>query len=97
MATESRIAIHVSNQRAYVWNVDGAYIYRLRGILLIFFALDISTLRSKHHICGILTGTLPHVSQQNVFLGIPLVLMPEEAVLLVENGEIHDIRTFFDS
>ncbi|KAF9452288.1 tRNA-intron endonuclease catalytic domain-like protein, partial [Macrolepiota fuliginosa MF-IS2] len=46
---------------------------------------DIATLRSKHHICGILTGTLPHLSQQNAFLGIPLVLLPEEVVLLVEN------------
>jgi len=47
---------------------------------------DISRLRSEHHICGILTGTLPHLSQQNVFLGLPLVLMPEEVVLLVEKG-----------
>ncbi|RDB24279.1 tRNA-splicing endonuclease subunit Sen34 [Hypsizygus marmoreus] len=46
---------------------------------------DIATIRSKHNICGILTGTLPHLSQQNAFLGVPLVLMPEEAVLLVEN------------
>ena len=34
-----------------------------------------------------LTGTLPHLSQQNVFLGLPLVLMPEELVLLVEKRE----------
>ncbi|KAH8108160.1 tRNA-intron endonuclease catalytic domain-like protein [Cristinia sonorae] len=47
---------------------------------------DLALLRAKHHICGVLTGTLPHVSQQNVFLGMPLVLMPEEVVLLVENG-----------
>ncbi|CAA7265408.1 unnamed protein product [Cyclocybe aegerita] len=47
---------------------------------------DIATIRSKHHICGVLTGTLPHLSQQNVFLGVPLVLMPEEAVLLIEIG-----------
>ncbi|OAX39184.1 tRNA-intron endonuclease catalytic domain-like protein [Rhizopogon vinicolor AM-OR11-026] len=47
---------------------------------------DINTLRSHHHICGILTGTLPHLSSQNVFLGLPLQLMPEEVVLLVENG-----------
>lgn len=51
-----------------------------------FIKVDIATLRSNHHICGILTGTLPHLSQQNVFLGIPLVLLPEEVVLLVENG-----------
>jgi len=47
---------------------------------------DIAALRSLHHICGILTGTLPHVSQQNVFLGVPLILMPEEVVLLVDKG-----------
>ncbi|KAK0450698.1 hypothetical protein EV421DRAFT_1173271 [Armillaria borealis] len=47
---------------------------------------DIAVIRAKHRICGILTGTLPHVSQQNVFLGVPLLLMPEEVVLLVENG-----------
>lgn len=47
---------------------------------------DIATLRSEHRICGILTGTLPHLSQQNVFLGIPLALMPEETVYLVDKG-----------
>ncbi|EGN95466.1 hypothetical protein SERLA73DRAFT_186486, partial [Serpula lacrymans var. lacrymans S7.3] len=46
---------------------------------------DIATLRSKHHICGILAGTLPHLSQQNVFLGVPLLLMPEEVAFLVES------------
>jgi hypothetical protein len=51
-----------------------------------FLQIDIATLRSKHHMCGVLTGTLPHLSQQNVFLGVPLILMPEEVVLLVENG-----------
>ncbi|KAK0210586.1 hypothetical protein DFS33DRAFT_1404682 [Desarmillaria ectypa] len=43
---------------------------------------DIALIRSKYRICGILTGTLPHVSQQNIFLGVPLLLMPEEVVLL---------------
>ncbi|KAI6045446.1 tRNA intron endonuclease [Pisolithus marmoratus] len=33
-----------------------------------------------------LTGTLPHLSQQNVFLGVPLLLMPEEVVFLVQKG-----------
>jgi tRNA-splicing endonuclease subunit Sen34 len=48
----------------------------------------IATLRSQHKICGVLTGTLPHLSQQNVFLGLPLVLMAEELVLLVEKREL---------
>lgn len=47
---------------------------------------DIAALRSKHNICGILTGTLPHIAQQNVFLGVPLLIMPEEVALLVENS-----------
>ncbi|KLO18836.1 hypothetical protein SCHPADRAFT_101584 [Schizopora paradoxa] len=46
---------------------------------------DIARLRSEHRICGLLGGTLPHLAQQNVFLGVPLILMPEEVVLLVQN------------
>ncbi|KAJ7738518.1 hypothetical protein DFH07DRAFT_84275 [Mycena maculata] len=46
---------------------------------------DIATIRSKHRLCGVFTGTLPHLSQQNLFLGVPMVLLPEEVVLLVEN------------
>ncbi|OBZ75421.1 putative tRNA-splicing endonuclease subunit tsp-4 [Grifola frondosa] len=70
MSSESdrKIQLRVSNQKAYVWDVD-----------------DIAVLRSQHHICGVLAGTLPHLSQQNVFLGLPLLLMPEEVVLLLEN------------
>ena len=37
-------------------------------------------------ICGILTGTLPSATQQNVFLSLPLRLMVEEAVWLYLNG-----------
>ncbi|KAJ2917259.1 hypothetical protein MD484_g3199, partial [Candolleomyces efflorescens] len=47
---------------------------------------DVARIRSQYRLCGVLSGTLPHLSQQNVFLGLPLVLQPEEAVLLVELG-----------
>ncbi|KAA8652459.1 hypothetical protein EYZ11_005089 [Aspergillus tanneri] len=51
------------------------------------FSIDAVTyLRREHHICGVLAGTLPQIPQQNVFLGLPLQLMPEEARLLVEKG-----------
>jgi len=83
--TGERIPLRVSSNTAYLWNVDGMYRPPSRSFYL-HFKIDIATLRSKYHICGILTGTLPHLSQQNVFLGIPLVLLPEEVVLLVENG-----------
>lgn len=35
-----------------------------------------------------MTGTLPQVAQQNVFLGLPLQLLPQEVVLLVEKGKL---------
>ncbi|KAF9792960.1 tRNA-intron endonuclease catalytic domain-like protein [Thelephora terrestris] len=47
---------------------------------------DIAVIRTEYRVCGTLLGTLPHLSQQNVFLGVPLVLSPEEAVLLVNKG-----------
>jgi len=36
--------------------------------------------------CGCLFGTLPQAPQQNIFLGLPLELMEEEAALLVGKG-----------
>lgn len=53
----------------------------------LLFSVDAATyLRREHHICGVLIGTLPQAPQQNVFLGLPLELMPEEARILVEKG-----------
>ncbi|MCJ1235740.1 tRNA-splicing endonuclease subunit [Varicellaria rhodocarpa] len=54
-----------------------------------YFLYDINVitwLRKSHHILGVLIGTLPQIPQQNVFLGLPLELMPEEARLLSEKG-----------
>ena len=54
-----------------------------------FILYDINTitwLRKTHNILGVLVGTLPQFPQQNVFLGLPLELQPEEARLLVEKG-----------
>ncbi|KAI0340209.1 tRNA-intron endonuclease catalytic domain-like protein [Trametopsis cervina] len=67
MTAVRKIPLRVSNQRAYVWDLE-----------------DLAELRAQYHICGVLAGTLPHLSQQNVFLGVPLVLMPEEVVFLVQ-------------
>ncbi|BGO89594.1 hypothetical protein NBRC10512_001555 [Rhodotorula toruloides] len=69
MAAEEPIRLLVSNQRAYLWDLN-----------------DIQRLRVQHHVVGQLHGTLPQVTQQNVFLGLPLVLLPEEVVLLVRNN-----------
>lgn len=53
---------------------------------LLFSAPIVAYLRREHNITGVLIGSLPHVPQQSVFLGLPLELMPEEARLLCEKG-----------
>lgn len=84
-----KIELRVSNQKAYVWDLDGTFQLIINlgsfesGELTLALSVDLASLRADHHICGVLAGTLPHLSQQNVFLGVPLVLLPEEVVLLV--------------
>jgi len=56
------------------------------GRYLLFSVHAATYLRREHNIGGVLIGTLPQVPQQNVFLGLPVELMPEEARLLVERG-----------
>lgn len=84
----SLIPLHCSNQRVLVWDISGPQRFKssTRAILAdVEHVIDIETLRVQHHISGVLSGTLPQVGQQNVFLGLPLILMPEEVVLLVRN------------
>jgi tRNA-splicing endonuclease subunit Sen34 len=61
-------------------------ISRVANRYLLFNIDVISHCRRNHNICGMLVGTIPNLSQQNVFLGIPVELMPEEARVLVERG-----------
>lgn len=61
-------------------------ISQIAGHYLLFDINVVTYLRRAHHICGVLIGSLPQVPSQNVFLGLPLELMPEEAKLLVEKG-----------
>ena len=62
-------------------------IFKLSSKVERYMLYDIDTvtwLRRSHHILGVLVGTLPQAPQQNVFLGLPLELMAEEARLLLE-------------
>lgn len=59
-------------------------VYKLAHRYLLYDANAVTHLRREHNISGVLIGTLPQASQQNVFLGLPLELMPEEARWLVE-------------
>lgn len=60
-----------------------------------YLLYDINTitwLRKNHNILGVLIGTLPQIPQQNVFLGLPLELQPEEARLIVEKGLAYTVN-----
>ena len=53
----------------------------------LLYDIDVVTyLRRTHNICGVLIGGIPQAPQQNVFQGLPLELLPEEAKLLVEKN-----------
>lgn len=54
----------------------------------------ITWLRRTHNILGVLIGTLPQFPQQNVFLGLPLELQPEEVRLLVEKEIAYVVSDF---
>ncbi|EPX74109.1 tRNA-splicing endonuclease catalytic subunit Sen34 [Schizosaccharomyces octosporus yFS286] len=58
----------------------------IHGKYLLFDIEAIKYFREKYHILGILSGTLPQLPQQNIFLGLPLQLMKEEVYYLVKNG-----------
>ncbi|KAH0074067.1 hypothetical protein KCU96_g15346, partial [Aureobasidium melanogenum] len=61
-------------------------IFLVAGRYTLYDINTVSHARRVHNIAGVLIGGLPQAPQQNVFLGIPLELMPEEARLLVEKG-----------
>lgn len=54
---------------------------------LVFDLSDVLLLR-QHGVIGVLSGTLPTLSQQNSFASIPLRLMPEEALWLVREAPL---------
>ncbi|KAI0391998.1 PAXNEB protein-domain-containing protein [Xylariaceae sp. FL0594] len=67
---------------------DGSLIRisKVAGRYLLFDIDDVMYLRRNHNICSVFAGTIPQNPQQNVFMGLPLELMPEEAQVLVEKG-----------
>lgn len=57
-----------------------------------YLIYDVDTamhLRRAHNMCATLIGNIPQSSQQNIFFGVPLLLMNEEARLLVEQGHAY--------
>lgn len=59
------------------------------GAYLLFDIDAVTYLRRNHQICGTFIGTLPQNPSQNVFMGLPMQIMPEEARMLVDRGAGH--------
>ncbi|KAK5634110.1 hypothetical protein RRF57_009824 [Xylaria bambusicola] len=57
---------------------------KVAGRYLLFDIEDVMYLRRNYNICSVFVGTIPQNPQQNLFMGLPLELMPEEAQVLVE-------------
>jgi tRNA-splicing endonuclease subunit Sen34 len=64
-------------------------ISKIANRYLVFDADAVSYLRRVLRISGVLIGNIPRATQQNVFSGTPLELMPEEARLLVLRGHAY--------
>ncbi|XP_069699872.1 tRNA-splicing endonuclease subunit Sen34 [Periplaneta americana] len=56
----------------------------VNGKAYVWNADDWLKIREDHRIVGALIGCLPHLPRQDSFLGLPLVLLPEEVTLLLE-------------
>lgn len=65
---------------------DFIRITKVGGRYLVFEVKDVASLRRDHCICAVLVGTTPQNPTQNLFSGLPLELLPEEAKLLVDKG-----------
>ncbi|KAI1395355.1 SEN34 subunit of tRNA-splicing endonuclease [Hypoxylon fuscum] len=71
-------------------------ISKVAGRYLLFDIDDVMYLRRDHNICSVFVGTIPQNPQQNIFMGLPIELMPEEAQVLVDKkaGYIVDDASF---
>jgi hypothetical protein len=58
---------------------------------------DVLKLRHELRIIGEAAGTLPTSTKQNRLLGVPVVLLPEQARLLCDKGMFKALATLADS
>jgi tRNA-splicing endonuclease subunit Sen34 len=61
-------------------------ISKIAGRYLVFDLQDVVYLRRHHNICAVFVGTMPQNPTQNIFMGLPVELLAEEASVLVSKG-----------
>lgn len=58
-------------------------ISKIAGRHLVFDLEDVIFLRRHHNMCAVFVGTMPQNPTQNIFMGLPVELLPEEASVLI--------------
>ena len=95
-----RIAVHLCHNRYCFDMIQGrvsedtrVLIWKAEGITILFaynkncrVVADALKLRRSHRIVGNFVGALPCQPHQDIWLGLPLELLPEETTLLLEQG-----------
>ncbi|KAI2629568.1 PAXNEB protein-domain-containing protein [Hypoxylon sp. NC1633] len=71
---------------AAISNRPPVRISKVAGRYLLFDIDDIMYVRRSHNICSLFIGTIPQNPQQNVFMGLPIELMPEEVQVLLDKN-----------
>ena len=71
-----------------IWKAEGRGDLILVNIIVLMF-VDALNLRRSHRIVGNFVGALPCQPHQNIWLGLPLELLPEETTLLLEQGVVY--------
>lgn len=68
------------------------YLVSSRNDIFVWNADDWLKLRRNHRVLGELVGSLPKPTRQDVFSGLPLLLLPEEVTLLLEKNIARLVR-----
>lgn len=64
-------------------------ISKIAGRYLVFDPQGVAQLRREQNTSGVLVGTVPQQPTQNIFLGLPIELRPEEVQTLVQRKAAH--------
>ncbi|KJZ79399.1 hypothetical protein HIM_00868 [Hirsutella minnesotensis 3608] len=74
------------NEKTAALHAHSIRICKIAGRYLVFDPEAVAIIRRKHNISGTLVGTTPQQPTQNIFLGLPVELRPEEADALAQIG-----------
>ena len=79
----------LEGRRVLIWKAEGTADIITAVDVIVIVVVDALKLRRSHRIVGNFVGALPCQPHQNIWLGLPLELLPEETTLLLEQGVVY--------